>query len=104
MLYWLDCAFSSAIRIYYETKHHLWKLEPGDYVTVPAAFTAFPGEHTPILKSRAEAYYSNIRRFTKMKRGGHFAAHEAPEDLAKEVRVFLDPCAESNEEGVMFRL
>jgi microsomal epoxide hydrolase len=91
MLYWLECAFSSAIRIYYETKHHPWKLKPGDCVTAPAAFTAFPREHTPVLKSRAEAYYSDIRRFTNMKRGGHFAAFECPEDLAGEVRAFFRP-------------
>ena len=89
MFYWLDCAFSSAIRIYYEAKHHPWKLKPGDNVTVPSAFTAFPKEHTPILKERAEAYYSDIRRFTNMKRGGHFGAFEAPEDLAQELRIFF---------------
>ncbi len=91
MLYWLECSFSSAIRIYYETKHHPWKLKPGDCVTTPAAFTAFPKEHTPIFKSRAAAYYSDIRRFTEMKRGGHFAAFECPEDLAGELRAYFRP-------------
>ena len=89
MLYWIDSAFSSAIRIYYETKHHPWKLKPGDQVTVPAAFTAFPGEHTPIIRSRAEAYYCDIRRFSDMKKGGHFAAFEQPEALAEELRLFF---------------
>jgi pimeloyl-ACP methyl ester carboxylesterase len=89
MLYWLDSAFSSAIRIYYETKHHPWKLKPGDCVEVPTAFTAFPAEHTPIIKSRAEAYYKDIRRFTNMKHGGHFAVFEEPADLAEELRIFF---------------
>jgi microsomal epoxide hydrolase len=91
MLYWLDSAFSSAIRIYYETKHHPWKLRPGDFVKVPTAFTAFPREHTPILRTRAEAYYADIRRFTEMPQGGHFAAFEQPEALAEELRTFFRP-------------
>ena len=91
MFYWLDSAFSSAIRIYYEGKHHPWKLRPGQHITVPAHFTAFPGEHTPIIRSRAEAYYQDIRRFTDMSRGGHFAAFETPEDLAGELRAFFRP-------------
>jgi len=91
MLYWIDSAFSSAIRIYYEGKHNPWKLRPGDYISVPSSFAVFPEEHTLILRSRAEAYYNDIRRFTEMPRGGHFAAWEEPELLASELREFFRP-------------
>lgn len=90
MLYWATNSISSAIRIYYESQHNQWKLQAGDRVTVPAGFAAFPKEHTPIIKSRAEAYF-NVQRFTEMPRGGHFGAWEAPEDLAEEVREFFRP-------------
>jgi len=33
--------------------------------------------------------YTNLRRWTEMKRGGHFAALEAPEALAEDVRAFF---------------
>ncbi len=90
MLYWIPNSFSSAIRIYYESQHHQWKLKPGDRVTVPTGFAAFPKEHTPIVKSRAAAYF-NMTRFTEMPRGGHFAPYEAPADLAEEVQAFFRP-------------
>jgi pimeloyl-ACP methyl ester carboxylesterase len=88
MLYWVTNSISTAIRIYYESQHHQWKLKPGDRVRVPTGFAAFPKEHTPIIKSRAEQYF-DTRRFTAMPRGGHFAHYEAPEDLAAEIRAFF---------------
>jgi len=35
--------------------------------------------------------YSDIRRWSKMPKGGHFAALEQPELLASEVREFFRP-------------
>jgi pimeloyl-ACP methyl ester carboxylesterase len=35
--------------------------------------------------------YTDIRRWTVMSRGGHFAAMEQPEALANEVREFFKP-------------
>jgi microsomal epoxide hydrolase len=42
-------------------------------------------------RSLAARMYSDIRRWSEMKRGGHFAALEQPEDLAGEVREFFRP-------------
>jgi pimeloyl-ACP methyl ester carboxylesterase len=88
MLYWVTNSISTAIRIYYESQHHQWKLMPGDQVTVPTGFAAFPKEHTPIIRSRAEQYF-NVQRFTDMPRGGHFASWEEPELLVGEIRAFF---------------
>ena len=82
-------SISSAIRIYYETQHHQWKLKPGDQVTVPAGFAAFPKEHTPVIRSRAEQYYADVRRLTEVPRGGHFGHYEEPDALAAEIRAFF---------------
>jgi pimeloyl-ACP methyl ester carboxylesterase len=35
--------------------------------------------------------YSDIRRWSKMPKGGHFAALEQPELLAQEIREFFRP-------------
>jgi pimeloyl-ACP methyl ester carboxylesterase len=35
--------------------------------------------------------YADIRRWTRMPKGGHFAALEQPELLAQEIREFFRP-------------
>jgi pimeloyl-ACP methyl ester carboxylesterase len=42
--------------------------------------------HPP--RSLAEPMFTNIRRWTVMPKGGHFAAMEQPELLANDVRAF----------------
>jgi len=39
-------------------------------------------------RSLAEPMFTNIRRWTVMKKGGHFAAMEQPDALAEDVRAF----------------
>jgi microsomal epoxide hydrolase len=39
----------------------------------------------------AERVFTDIRRWTEMPRGGHFAALEQPEALAAEIRAFFGP-------------
>jgi microsomal epoxide hydrolase len=39
----------------------------------------------------AERTYKDIRRWTTMPRGGHFAAMEQPEALAREIVEFFRP-------------
>jgi microsomal epoxide hydrolase len=40
-------------------------------------------------RALAEKSFTNIRRWTVMPKGGHFAAMEQPEALAGEVRAFF---------------
>jgi len=42
-------------------------------------------------RSLAARTYTDIRRWTDMPRGGHFAAMEQPEALAHEVQTFFRP-------------
>lgn len=42
-------------------------------------------------RSVATRMYSDIRRWTVMPKGGHFAALEQPEALAHEIREFFRP-------------
>jgi pimeloyl-ACP methyl ester carboxylesterase len=38
-----------------------------------------------------ERAYADLRRFTEMPKGGHFAAMEEPELLAEDIRCFFRP-------------
>lgn len=59
-------------------------------VQVPTGIASFPNEilHTP--QAWAKKKYTNIISFHFMPRGGHFAAFEEPELLAKDILQFVD--------------
>jgi pimeloyl-ACP methyl ester carboxylesterase len=56
---------------------------------VPTAYASFPKEILRPPRAVAERMYTNIRRWTEMPKGGHFAALEQPEALAKDVVAFF---------------
>jgi pimeloyl-ACP methyl ester carboxylesterase len=61
----------------------------------PLGFAAFPGEvAVPPREWVARVY--DVRRWTKMQRGGHFAAMEQPQILAEDIRAFFRPFRESS--------
>jgi microsomal epoxide hydrolase len=60
-------------------------------VAVPTGYCAFPKEILRPPRSLAERTYSDIRRWSVMRRGGHFAAMEQPDALADEIRAFFRP-------------
>lgn len=90
MFYWAPNSTASATRIYLETALEGDDIWATPRVEVPTAVAAFPKE--PYLSPRAwvERLY-DVRRWTDMPRGGHFAALEAPELLLQDVREFLQP-------------
>ncbi len=57
---------------------------------MPTAYAAFPREIVRPPRSLAERVF-NIRRWTPMAKGGHFAALEQPEALAEDLRAFFRP-------------
>jgi pimeloyl-ACP methyl ester carboxylesterase len=63
----------------------------GATVEVPAGFAAFPCEILRPPRSLAARVYTDLRRWTPMPRGGHFAAMEQPDALADEIRAFFRP-------------
>jgi pimeloyl-ACP methyl ester carboxylesterase len=74
-----------------ERMHGPWPIPEGSTVNVPAGYAQFPKEILRPPRSVAERAYSDIRRWTAMPKGGHFAALEQPEALAKEIRAFFRP-------------
>ncbi len=87
-LYWLTNSVLSASRIYYEHYNTYAKERPTGRVEVPVGYAHFPAEPWAAPRDVAERT-NNIVHYTKMPRGGHFAATEQPELWAKDVSVFF---------------
>ncbi|MFL6220904.1 MAG: epoxide hydrolase, partial [Actinomycetes bacterium] len=86
--YWLTGTGASAARSYWEAYGpDAPPAEALPEVTVPAGFTAFPGEIWRTPRSWAENAYPTLLYFHEVDRGGHFAAWEEPELFASEVRA-----------------
>ncbi len=90
-LYWATGAIGSSFWPYYERRHAPWPIPDGARITVPTGYAEFPGEILHPPRSLAERTYGNIQRWTRMAKGGHFAALEQPELLADEIRAFFRP-------------
>ena len=88
-LYWFTGAIGSSFWPYYARLHGDWPVPAGRTVDVPTAYAAFPKEIVRPPRSLAQQTYSDIRRWTEMPRGGHFAALEQPALLACDVIEFF---------------
>jgi microsomal epoxide hydrolase len=90
-LYWATGAIGSSFWPYYSRMHGPWPI-PGDArIGLPTGYAEFPAEILRPPRSLAERMYANIRRWTKMPQGGHFAALEQPHALAREIAEFFRP-------------
>ncbi len=89
-LYWFTGAIGSSFWPYYARMHGPWPI-PDDGVKVPMGYAEFPSEIRRPPRSVAARTYADIRRWTVMPRGGHFAAMEQPEALAREMVEFFRP-------------
>ncbi len=85
-LYWLSGAIGSSFWPYYARLHRGW---PFDTVGVRTGYAEFPKEILRPPRSLASRTYTRLERWTVMARGGHFAALEEPQALAREVREFF---------------
>ncbi len=88
MIYWVTQSMNSSARLYYEQRHHPYRLAPGEKCQAPTAVAAFPAEVSRAPRRWAERVY-NLKRFTIMPSGGHFAAMEEPAALAADIRAFF---------------
>ena len=92
MVYWLTGTAGSATWLYRGAAQQQPRALPeGRRVETPTAFAAFPADIAPAPpKEWIERAY-DLRRHTVMSRGGHFAALEEPELLARDIREFFRP-------------
>jgi pimeloyl-ACP methyl ester carboxylesterase len=88
-LYWFTGAIGSSFWPYYARMHGPWPVPEGATVDVPTGYCEFPREILRPPRSLAARTYTDIRRWSTMPRGGHFAAMEQPDELAREVRAFF---------------
>jgi pimeloyl-ACP methyl ester carboxylesterase len=90
-LYWFTGAIGSSFWPYYARMHGPWPIPEGETVDVPTGYCEFPREILRPPRSLAARTYTDIRRWSVMPRGGHFAAMEQPDALAREVRALFRP-------------
>jgi pimeloyl-ACP methyl ester carboxylesterase len=88
-LYWFTNTISSSFRPYFERYNgHASRLTR---VEVPTGVAVFPADLGGIQpRSWIERGY-NLTHYTRMARGGHFAAHEEPALLATDITAFFNP-------------
>lgn len=90
-LYWFTGAIGSSFWPYYARAHGAWPVPSGKTIDVPLGYCEFPAEILKPPRAIAGRTYSNIHRWSVMPNGGHFAAMEQPQALAREVREFFRP-------------
>jgi pimeloyl-ACP methyl ester carboxylesterase len=84
-IYWLTNTAASAARFYYENKHTTQPTEP---TTVPMGLASFAYDFRP-LRRFAERDHANLVSWSEFDRGGHWAAHDAPDLLTADLRQFF---------------
>jgi len=85
MLYWVTASATSSARLYWES---FGKRAPVT-VKVPTGVAVFPKEIITPVKRWMEDSFTDIRHWTEMPKGGHFAAFEQPELFVRDVRAFF---------------
>jgi pimeloyl-ACP methyl ester carboxylesterase len=90
-LYWLTGAIGSSFWPYYARMHRPWPIPDNAAISVPTGYCEFPREILRPPRSLATRTFTDIRRWSVMPRGGHFAAMEQPDALAAEIREFFRP-------------
>lgn len=88
-LYWFTGAIGSSFWPYYARLHGPWPIPEGGTVNVPTGYVEFPKEILRPPRVVAERTFTDIRRWTVEQAGGHFAALERPEVLAREIKTFF---------------
>src|SRR5215212_4226720 len=110
-IYWTTETIGSSFRIYRdwalgaESNPYAWEsreevprgvaskpLTRDERIGMPSAVALFPADPPAGMpREWAERSYSDLRRFSRMPRGGHFPAMEEPELLAEDIRSFFRP-------------
>tara|TARA_B100001057_G_scaffold500062_1_gene613246 strand:+ start:9877 stop:11175 length:1299 start_codon:yes stop_codon:yes gene_type:complete len=85
-IYWFTGSITSSMRIYYENRNTA-PLKPMEFINVPTGAAIFPAEIYILPKVWVEAAY-DLKHWTVMPQGGHFAALEQPDFYVKDLRDF----------------
>ena len=89
--HWLTGTGATAARSYWEDGRAQAEAaasgQPPPELSLPVAFTTFPGEIFASPRSWVEQVYPTLAYFNEADRGGHFAAWEEPDLFAAEMRA-----------------
>jgi len=88
MIYWVTQTINSSERLYFESFRSGRFSAADAKVEVPTGCAIFPKEIIRPPRRWAEAHF-DVRQWTEMPRGGHFAALEEPEALVEDIRSFF---------------
>lgn len=88
MLYWVTGAVNASFWPYHAHAHQPWRPGPQAPVRVPTGYADFPREIVRPPRSLVEQSF-DLRRWTPMRAGGHFAALEEPVALAADLTAFF---------------
>ena len=86
-IYWFTNTITSSTRIYYENRN-TQQIKPMEFINVPTGAAIFPAEIFITPRAWAEESY-DLRHWTVMDEGGHFAALEKPELYIQDLRKFF---------------
>ena len=89
-IYWATGTIRSSMHYYLEHRVNPPAAVRPVRIDVPTGVAMFPGEVMRVPRSAVERKY-DLRRWTDMKQGGHFAAMEQPAALVEDVRAFFRP-------------
>jgi pimeloyl-ACP methyl ester carboxylesterase len=90
-IFWATQTITPSMRDYFDNRWHAVSIGPDDYVSVPTAIAGFIHQFVfegDPPREWAQRLY-NVRRWTPMPRGGHFAAAEEPDLLARDIAAFF---------------
>jgi pimeloyl-ACP methyl ester carboxylesterase len=94
-LYWLTGTATSSARLYWENGRTIAAAvaagQKPPELTLPVAFTVFPGEIFQAPRGWAEKAYPTLTYFHEAAKGGHFAAWEEPQLFSEELRAAFRP-------------
>lgn len=85
-IYWATQTIGSSFRVYYERDI---QADGSGRLEVPTGVAIFPKDIVPAPREFGERFF-DIRRWSQMPRGGHFAALEEPQLLADDIRSFAE--------------
>jgi pimeloyl-ACP methyl ester carboxylesterase len=90
-LYWLTETFATSVRMYWETAHEPPAPVPaGKVIAAPTAIGVLPRDVIVMPRRHAEED-TDLRRWTKYPRGGHFGPAEVPDLIVEDLRAFFRP-------------
>jgi pimeloyl-ACP methyl ester carboxylesterase len=90
-IYWATQTITSSMRDYFDNRWFGDTLGPADFVQVPSGIAVFAhqfADEGEPPREWGERLY-NVRQWTPMASGGHFAPAEEPELLARDIATFF---------------